>query len=356
MSASDGHERGVPVEGASAAQAADELLSHGLLEFARRDGEAAQTARIERVIDAVRGGEWSGGTIRRWAGVGMAVAASVVIAVSVAMLALPRTSSAQAIVRESVAAMRRDGERRYVLRAMFEGQTEFESELHGVVDMRAPDELLIRGARPDGGTVVVGRDSEGDWAIRRDGAIERERPERAWPKWAMVGDEALFAQGIDRLLELMAEQYDLTREAGATLEGRDGATFERINGVKRSGTGPGAGRMDVWIDEKTRAVERVEMRWDEGVPRPPVALRGLERRWADDGPDGGPTGGPPRPRRGPRGPHEEGARGERPPPLPPPGAGATMPPPRRPRALVLDRVDSPEFAAKWFSPEWHREE
>lgn len=451
---------------ASPAQQADELLAHGLLQYLHADGAAEQQRRIEGVITALRAERAPGEApaasplthaagrrwrlpvpaLRRWT----AIAAAMGLITAVSILAIPRPTSAAGTLRESITALRGPGDRRYEVRITTWEDADSGDEPHAIVDTRPPALMLIRAKRPprfdgDEGMVVVGRDARSRWAIRPDGSVERDRPEMAWPRFAAMENQSLFAESIDQMLEQMARVYDFSK--GKDERSAAGVMLRRVEGVRKQHTGPGPSEITVWIDDSSKLVERVELRWNErdrrrfeNAPPPPPGVD--LRRGPDDfrprhGPGmrrpGGPDGTPPEfrdrdgrprppmrgerlPRERPRpdqpdlgsdhddtpppddagpdapplrdGPPDGGAdadragesrppmrdrdRGDAPgdgprrPPHRPPGergmggpggpagsgpGGQFRPPP--PRKIVIERVDAPEFADDWFTPERH---
>lgn len=475
MSTNQPHPRSLPSQPAveidahaSPSQQADELFAHGLLQYLHTDSAADQQRRVNGVITALRAEPVPGGvpvespvrhsagrrwrlpvpTLRRWT----AIAAAMGLITAVTILAIPRPTSAAGTLRESIAALRGPGDRRYEVRITTWDDADGDSgdEPHAIVDTRPPALMLIRARRPsrfdgDEGIVIVGRDARSRWAIRRDGSVERDRPELAWPRFAALENQSLFAESIDQMLEQMARVYDFSK--GKDEQSTAGVMLRRVEGVRKQHIGPGPSEITVWIDDASKLVERIELRWSErdrrrfeNAPPPPP---GVDMRLGPDdfrprrgpgmrrpgGPDGPPPefrerDGPPRPpmrgdrppRERPRpaqpdsgpdhddpppsddagpdvppipdgppegGPHVDRAQGLRPPmrdrargdgpgdgPRRPPhrplgergmdgpggprggGPGGLFRPPP-PRKIVIERVDAPELADDWFTPERH---
>lgn len=254
----------LPTDDALQPQSADELLAHGLLTFSNLDKPIVQERRIQSVLAAVgqhrRRSRFgiSRRTLRGWA----TAAAVLLIAGAVALMGVPGERSAQAMVKESIKAMRTSGDRRYEVHAMLTGEDQLEDEPHAIVDTRDSGFLLIRGVRPDGMPVIVGRDAQGRWAIRHDGGVDRDGPERAWPRWAVVGNESLFAESIDGLLERLAGMYELTRSDSETLADHGNETFDRVEGLRKlQAWGPGPATFVMWINHQSKIVEKIELRW-----------------------------------------------------------------------------------------------
>lgn len=328
---SSAHAAPEPAQG-SASDVAGELFTHGLLTYLHDDTASAQSQRVSaalRLIDADGRDRSVHGPSERAAGrlvlprlqpymkPIMAMAASLVLVGAVTLLVVPTASTASATVtvQASISAMRSGGDRRYEVRALHDDVTMDDAEPIAVVDTRAPNLLVLRGRSPDGRPNIAGRDANGLWGIRPDGVIDRDTPRRAWPRWSNLGQQTLFADSVDALLDEMTKGYTLERRDDQT---RDGRTQRHIIGTKKDPMLPGAQTIDIWIDPASQVVERLELHF---VP-PPQGMRqpGLEGDDRGPGPGGrrGPGGGPgdDRGERGGRGergePREPGERGDRP--------------------------------------------
>jgi len=351
-------------EHADAARTADELASHGLLTFLHRD-PAAETERrmrsvMRRIADDARGGVGTGRFsfphARRWA----ALAACFVIAAGLVYLGLPTGGSAQAMVLASAASLREPGDRRFEVRIQPRGAKELMDAPVGTIDTRGRGaELMVLRLQPEEGVwVSYGRDAGGPWLVFPDGRAERNPPAAALPRFAVVGEQPVVPDSVDRLLEELAHSYTLQR---TTVKSADGQSeVEHIVGERRPDRAPGVPRIEAWIDAKTKALKKVELRF----PEPPPPPRGMGRApGGRDGPDG---------QRGERRmPPPDGHFGGDgfPPPLPPPpegerdgrgpgrreGPGGPMG--RGPRGgpvrIELRPVPPPTFAPDWFSPAAH---
>jgi hypothetical protein len=309
-----------PSAEAPASELSGELFVHGLLLQRALDTVQAQEARVRRVMDAIARGveapapplplripqptaraSASNNTptrahfaprdpwrlVRSWS----AAAALLALGSLVAVVAMP-APSAQAMVQASINAMRAAGAARYEVRVPEVFVGEAPNGPVGAIDTLAPNKILIRTFGPQGRGIVAGHDGDGAWAIRPDGVVDRDNPQRAWPRWANFAGEGLFADSVDRMIENLGQGYTITREADATLEDREGA-FERVIARKRVLAGPGAHQVHLWIDPATKLVERLEMIWEHPPP---------QRRPGPGGPGGpgGPSGlgrheGPPSP-------------------------------------------------------------
>lgn len=295
---------------------ASELFSHGLLTYLNTDTPARQGERIGKLMatiehDALRGASvppaslspshsfrFPVRTARGW----LALAACVTIATVAVFIGIPGEQSAQAVVQQSIDAMRSTtgGDRRYEIRLQRPNDDALPSLPGAIIDTRSPNLLLLRSNAPDGHEIIAGRDGTGDWCIRLDGGIEREHPEVAWPKWAKVGEESLLVDSVDRLLEELTKSYDLQKEGTATLDGKPGVSFRHIVGAKKRVRSPGGDHVEVWIDPDSKSVERIEMRWDAptkpapGEDKNPNTMNGLPGVPRDGGPDAGRPGAPDR--------------------------------------------------------------
>jgi len=330
-----------PAPGAPPEVVADEMLAHGLLTYLHKDTPEHQVRRVRHAMCTIaaessqdpeaqapgRRLRFPVRTARGW----LALAASLALVATAAFFGFPGETSAQAVVQKSIDAMRTAGaggaaDRRFEVRMQRFADAELEKEPSAVVDMRPPNFLLLRAHAPEGHEIIAGRDQAGGWCIRLDGGVEREHPQQAWPRWAMVGDESLFADSVDRLLEEMARGYRLERSGEATLEGRPGTKFRHIVGTRNRPRGPGGDRVEIWIDPATNVVERLEMHWNQQTGGEGASPAGAQR-----GPNGGPGDDSmrrPHPPRGPRA--DPGAHDDGRPPRPEDGPdGDRLPPPRR---------------------------
>jgi hypothetical protein len=388
-------------------QAAGEPFVHGLLSSYHHDSIGERERRLARLMDAIRS-EGSPPLRVRFAlpwRIASGLAAAAVLAIGLVLIGLP-TQSATAMVQTSLAASKTAGDRRYEVRMTPPGGTEVQAEPTAVLDVRDPDHVVLRAKTPFGDQVIVGRNSDGAWAIRPDGTLDRYPPREAWPRWLNCGQSTMLMASVDDLMQWLEKSYILSRSAAEAVPAPAGAasaapgpTCDRVSAVHKPGRTPEPQHVELWIDQQTHVVRRMELTWP---PRPgPGPGQGPG---AEPGRRGGPPLGPgPRPDGGPsplrprnddglgpplrRGP--EGRPGRRPPPPaapegddrpgPPPGEDDRPPPPPRPphprpefmggppdfdagrhppppRKLVFDLVDSPQLAADWFDAAAHKPE
>ncbi len=402
----------------AAAKQADELFIHGLL-GTLHDTES-RGRRVDAAMQAIPlaniARPFAHHRLSRFAGA--ALIGAVVIG-GVILMALPTNNSAFATVSASIQAAKTDGTRRYEMRVAHMPNDVLPEKPSGIVDSNGPNQFLMRIFAPDGHIVVAGRDDKGEWCIRLDGGIEREHPRQAWPNFASINGEAVFADSVDKFLEALESSYNLHAEGLVALPNKPDVKCQHIIADRKPGPARRqAQRVKLWIDPKTKELQRLEMSWpgarldsadlerlaqpDQGQPdqrprdrgpddlgpegrppdgpgpdgdRPPEGNRPPDGRPMDDGPpprDGQPPRegdgprplGPPRDGEGPRPPRPEGRPGG--PGGPPFGPGLGRPggpqgprngPARRMPPLsrfILERVDAPQFANDWFTPEGHK--
>lgn len=410
--------------GETPARRADELFVHGLL-GSLNEGDAKER-RLAALARALDGGETaahavgrlrrnSGRRLRRLAG----LATVTMFAIAGVLLVMPAgQSAAYATVKATIAAAQSPEDRRYEVRVVHAGETDFPKDANAILDSRAGGQFLLRFWADREHLVVVGKDQSGTWAIRREGGVDREHAREAWPRWSTVHGESLFADSIGDLLQVLTKDYELTTSEGELV---DGMKLTKVVGERKADVHRQPDVIELWIDPKTNVLERMEMRWPpvpaggrgrpgggpegpvggvrgdperegaadaarerprlegrpedrEGPPPPREGAgdertegpRGPGRRGPGDGPPRGegPHDGPPPEREGdrPAGDHggdgpprgERGPEGRTPPPWIPPWM---RPPASRPplQRLVIQRVKAPEFAEGWFTPEKHDE-
>ncbi|MBX3381332.1 MAG: hypothetical protein KF805_14650 [Phycisphaeraceae bacterium] len=343
---------------------ADELFVHGALGALHERASGAMDRRLDRLSSAIRqspkepGRRAASRRLRRFSGVAIVLAATLMTAwifVSVS------TNQARATLMASIQAARGLGDRRYEVRITSASDQSAPEQPEAVFDSNGPD-FLLRVRAPGGHTAIAGKDSIGEWAIRREGGIERAEPRRAWPRWATADGEPIFADSIDKLLEVLTSGFELQILDSETVDGRE---FRRIVGAKREGASRGlADRVELWIDAETMVLEKMEMEWthrpgerrpagsaDPRYPGGPLPLRAPER----DGPPNRPALDGPPPPGGHRPPPPDADPTFRPPP--PPGFEGGPAAARRGgiRKLTVSRQNAPEWAANWFSPEAHED-
>lgn len=377
----------------AAAKQADELFIHGLL-GTLHDTES-RARRVDAAMRAIPIATVRPLSHHRLVRMASAAVIGIVILVGVALMALPLGNTAYATVNASIQAAKTDGTRRYEMRvAHLPGDT-LPEKPSGIVDSSGADQFLMRIFAPDGHIVVAGRDDKGEWCIRLDGGIEREHPRQAWPNFASVNGESVFADSIDKFLEALELDYTLHYEGQVALPGKTDIKAKHIIADRKPGPARRqAQRVKLWIDPKTKELLRLEMSWpgakldnatqenqpaqtnEPQDPRAPEGQRPDDQRPEDRPFDGPPDGRQPpegrplddgprpfgpegRPLDGPRPPRPEGRQGGGGPGGPPFGPGRAGPrngPPRRMPPLsrfVLERVDAPQFANDWFRPEAH---
>jgi hypothetical protein len=325
-----------PVEGAPGAAAA-ELVAHGLLEYLRLDGPDARRVRIARAVEAIAAESEAPARrlvfvrpsrrVVRWA---VAAAALLAMGLAAYFIGIPGEQTALAEIQGAVKALRSPGARRYEVRLEAAGDRDGGGRLGAVVDMCCTDsgsvgKRLVQHWPPwkmEG--LFVGRDEKGEWAVRPEGGVERERPHQYWPPWSVDG-ESLTVDSLDTLLEQLPRRYTLVRDKNATLDGGAGILYERVTASRTDRAGPYPHRVELWFDHATHVAERVEFQWD------------LVQSGTGQGPPAGGGGGPP----------SDGADHRPPPPPDHGGRGGGL------KRITFQLVDAPTFPADWFTPQGH---
>src|SRR5262249_29160581 len=149
---------------------------------------------------------------------------------------LPAQPTAAAIVRASLEASRRAGDRRYDVRAEFEGQP---GEIHyATLDVRDPDHYVISVTLSGGDILVVGRDEQSDWAIKYEGVMDPPPPRRLLPSWVKSGGGAVGIVSVDDVLAELGEAYSL-RRAPMEAPPSGGPACQRISALRGASGEPG---------------------------------------------------------------------------------------------------------------------
>ncbi len=373
---------------------ASQQFIHGLLSFIHSDDESRQNRRYERLMEAIDQEESLAILKPRriyWR-IPSAIAAGILLMLTVIFLSIPTEQSAYAMVQASIDASESAGDRRYeVLITHKPGNEQFQ-DLHAIIDIRDNNHVVIRADTPDGGQLVVGHNDEGRWAIRQDGMIERFRPDRAWPKWINLGDSTVLVESVDDLLRRLDGYYRLTQGEPEQLDDNQELLYERVTAELIKREGPDPERIELWIDPATHIVQRMELRWPsqqrnrdnsirqyDSLPQGELDPNGPPRPGERRDPNGRPPhmgrpgqdrppprreqhdpNKPPRPGEhhnldGPPPPHHGRQGPDRPPPRfidgPPRFGEGRHPPP--PDVIVFNRVEAPGFPQDWFDPERH---
>ncbi len=303
----------VSPEELQARQQAGELFVHGVMQQLYRDTPLERERRIQRVMSElsqtaapqVSQPEWRRSALR-FSRVWLASAAALALFASMIWVGISTEKSADATVAASIQAMRSAGDSRFEVRSKLFTDADLSSEPMATIDTRAPGLMLLKSKGPEfkgqdnklAPGITAGRDAEGVWAIRRDGTIERDNPEQRWPRWSMLGEESLFADSVDQLLETLSQAYVIKHSEASKLSGRGDVKFSHLTGTKKRVMQPGPRQIDVWIDPETKVVERIEIRFE----KPPLEQPGGPRGPGGPSGPGGPAGpGGPGPGPGPNG-------------------------------------------------------
>ncbi len=361
-----------PAPDATPADRAAERIGHALLEFTRSDNQLAQERRIAAVMAAVRGGtavtpQRGPAVVARFkVALGALGGIAAMIAVMTAVVVMtPGQQTAQAVIERAITAAQDAGIRRYEIRIQGANADE-PGEPIGTLDVDGAGRILFKIKRParpgvplagdDANTAytIAGRDAEGEWAIRPDGGIERDNPDRAWPEWSRIAGDTVLVAAVDDMMLALQRRFTLSKGDNATR----GQLHIRAVPAR---PGPLPDSVDVWIDDATNLVEKLEARWSRAErdlpdrPRTDQTFDGPPPRRPPPGPDG--------PRDGPRdgirpdGPRMDGPRPDGPRPDgprmdgPPREAQRRRPPP--PRLIIFERVKTPDLPEDWFTPAAH---
>ncbi|MGH7132457.1 MAG: hypothetical protein ACREJO_10980 [Phycisphaerales bacterium] len=273
--------------------AAAERWAHGLLEFMHRDTPLEQERRVARVMSSV---DSAGATRVRFTARLVrfaAVAAVVVFTAGLFSLLFKSENTALATIRSAVAASRSAGVSRFAITVT---PNDSEERAIGTLDTNAGDRsFLLEHKTPQGHTLIAGRDAQGEWTIKRDGAIDREHPRGAWPPWAFLTDSTVVVGSIDDMLAELETRYNLqiTRDNDTDIAPGATADAARLRHIRADAQGPGPlpGTIDLWIDPTTNLVQLMELRWNP----PPNGAPGAGRPGAGPGPEGRPGPSGPRP-------------------------------------------------------------
>lgn len=300
--------------------AADEQFVHGLLQFLHLDSRGEQERRIHSVMNEIRRGELHVGPrvlIRASRRAVLAVAACIALVATIAYLGIAPEQSAQAMVQATINASKSAGPRRYEVRAelprrgdrlsandLVDNDGEPTLQRIALIDIEDSDHVLIRAITPRGHILVVGRNTDGEWAVRPDGSIERFDAQRAWPRWIELNGESILFESVDALVEQLEPNYQLERLDAEPDADRPARKFDRVVARKRAGPAHQPQLIALWIDPETRLVQRMELRWsvDDGRPDRDDSMRQRSlrnRRQAGDDAAGtniepGTLGAPPR--------------------------------------------------------------
>lgn len=378
-------------EGEHPGSTADELVIHGLIESRTHDNEGSQSKRIASAMNEIRTPPTLKLPDRFYALRIFAAAASLLLVMGLMSMLFTNTSqTAEALVSSSIARASDAGPRRYSL--LVAAESDVEPAEVGTLDLAPSNRMLLKTSTPEGDNLVVGRNETGEWAVRRDGAVDRADPRRSWPGWLHLADDALIASP-EEVLAALSRDYDLRVEAGDRINGR---TQRLVIGSVKGGSSRRPSEVHVYLDERTLTVTRMELRWSadairmarERMNRSPVPAVDDSR---EDEPSNGPMGGPPKDRAGPGPdgfeprhrprmpldpldvplsghPHPRPADGDRqgsddrrparsgdpmgePRPSRQPPRGGRVPPPA---LLRFESIPIDKFSADWFDPSAHQ--
>lgn len=236
---------------------ANDRFMHGLLGFMHHDSSEDKEQKIQQVLaelDQTRTQKPHRHmhTLRRL--IPLASAAMIML-VAFTLFVLTPQPNAYAIVNNAIEATQTANSLRYEIR-----ESDDDSGFIGTLDMRE-NLSRIEIKTPHGHNFIMGTDDQGDWSIRRDGSVERLDPRRVAPRWLNMGESTIMIASLDEFLiqlqesysvEIVSESTDQTTQLSAT----------RLATVKE----PGPDHIEVWIDNNSQLVERLELSWNRKRP------------------------------------------------------------------------------------------
>src|SRR5262249_31042725 len=137
-------------------------------------------------------------TVVRWA-VAALVAVAAVTAAAI-LLGIPAERSAEAMVAASIKAARSAGDRSYSVRPVLPDGSSMDQPHPARLDIRDADHQVFEATSPHGERFVVGRNSDGKWAIRPDGTVGRYPSRHGGLRWIDLGEIALLTDSVDDML------------------------------------------------------------------------------------------------------------------------------------------------------------
>jgi len=235
---------------------ADDRFVHGLLEFLHKDGNTTQEARVRSVMTRIDGDTGRRGYRRLLAALVPLATAAVIAIVAVTILLVTPQPVAYAMVDAAIIATREAPELRYEILLM--DRSSERERLIGDLSTRG-DLLLVTIATPHGHDFVMGRDALGEWSLRRDGTVERGDPSGAAPRWIDLGDSTILVGSLDGLLGQLRDDF--------TIERSDGEAGPSLVATRRADVhGPGPSRVEIWVDDGTSLVDRLELHTERPAP------------------------------------------------------------------------------------------
>jgi hypothetical protein len=329
---------------------ADERFAHGLLITGDED-PATDLLRIQRVMRQIRSDQaTTNKTSRAFSLWGIASGIAAILFFGVGLFLLNATQqSARATIAETISATETAGDRTYRLSFTNREGGVFKSRTSGTLDVRSDNQYVFMDKTPEGHMLVAGADAEGQWMIDRLGRVLRNPPKK-YPSWVDIGGNSLLMASIDGMLDTLHAKYDLESLQPEELEEGDSTRCIRIKAIKLTNEDTGPEQVDLWIDEDSNLVRRMEIvlgdtPFNDRMREHPLPPRNGRRPAI-----------PPHPGRGGNQPPLQGERNMG---RPPPHHGRMPHLPGAPRgahnlhAVRFDLEARNTLADDWFRPEAH---
>lgn len=256
---------------ADPARTANEQFIHGLLEFHQKDGPPKQEQRLQKLmrsIDAEIDPQESPHLQAQSRNPSWLRIASIAIPalILISVFVLSRNPSAVAIINSAIEALPEVGDRRYQVLAQIDADNR-QAALVGNLDIRDREHLLLQVTTADGYRLVMGRNADGDWLLQDAGEanqnhIEHLGKQTGWPSWLDLGSHAILLDSVDNLLTHLRQDYDLVHGEQPAAENAGSVPVPmQITALRRSRDPAAAQRIDLWIDQHSHLVERMELHW-----------------------------------------------------------------------------------------------
>lgn len=259
-----------------------------------------------------------------WAWRAASIAAAAMVVLAMIVFGSHTGASASAMVHASIKASHTAGDRRYEVRVIPVGQSDPAELPRCTVDVRDPDHFVIKARGVFHGPITMGRDEKGDWAIKREGQIDRQPPRQLLEEWMVFGRGTVTFMAVDDFLGSLEETYHLSKGARQRAPFAGGALgagplCDRITATPTARADEPE-RVEIWLDAHSHIVQRIELHWPDSG-KPVVEMEAP----------------PPR-------------RGGRTPPGNRPARGAENP---VVRVITFQLIETPALDASWFNPASH---
>lgn len=177
----------------------------------------------------------------------------------------PLQQSAEAMVASSIKEIYNGIDRTYTVSVGLVRHSRGDEREVGVLQVRDQNLFALRIRTPENHELVIGQDLEGPWTIRRDGTVEREDPEVAWPGWIASDSGSLPLDSPDAFLLEVTQNYEVSRsEPDANIL----SSASRISATRREQASPdrAPNQIELWINPDNNLITRMELIWS--IERP----------------------------------------------------------------------------------------